>query len=112
MGHRGLCALGLAQICRARSFSPRPLVGALIAASAMLLACGESQVGREAFDHASIRIAASQRLNPIRDLLCGRFAEFMFENIKQGLWAGILVNRGCRSVSCGSPLLGALPGDP
>lgn len=77
----------------------RPLVGALIAASAMLQACGESQVDSEAIDQASIRVDASQRLNPISDLLYGHFAEFMFENIKQGLWAEILVNRGFEDVA-------------
>ena len=65
----------------------------------MLLACGEPQADREAIGLASIRIDASNRLNPISDLLYGHFAEFMFENIKQGLWAELLVNRGFEDVA-------------
>ena len=65
----------------------------------MLLGCGESQADRSAVGHAAIRIDASQRLNPIRDLLYGHFAEFMFENIKQGLWAELLLNRGFEDVA-------------
>jgi len=43
---------------------------------------------------ATIRVDASQQLNPISPLLYGHFAEFMFENIKGGLWAEMLQNRG------------------
>ena len=43
---------------------------------------------------ATIRVDASQRLNPISPLLYGQFAEFMFEDIKGGLWAELLRNRG------------------
>jgi alpha-N-arabinofuranosidase len=41
-----------------------------------------------------IRVDASKRLNPISPMLYGQFAEFMFENIKGGLWAELLQNRG------------------
>lgn len=47
----------------------------------------------------TIRIDASQRLNPISDLLYGQFAEFMFEEIKGGLWAELIVNRGFEDVA-------------
>ncbi len=60
----------------------------------MLLACGGPETDDEAIGRATIRIDASERLNSISDLLYGHFAEFMFENIKQGLWAELLVNRG------------------
>jgi len=43
---------------------------------------------------ASIRVDASKRLNAISPLLYGHFAEFMFEDIKGGLWAELLQNRG------------------
>ena len=43
---------------------------------------------------ATIRIHASERLNAVSDLLYGQFAEFMFENIKHGMWAELLANRG------------------
>ena len=65
----------------------------------MPLASGESQVDREAVGRASIRIDASQRLNPFSDLIDDGLAAFMFENIKQGLWAEILVNRGFDDVA-------------
>jgi alpha-N-arabinofuranosidase len=43
---------------------------------------------------ATLRIDVSQRLNPISPLLYGHFAEFMFENIKGGMWAELVMNRG------------------
>lgn len=58
------------------------------------LGCSGPKADRGAIAGATIRIDASERLNPIDDLLYGHFAEFMFENIKQGLWAELLVNRG------------------
>ena len=43
---------------------------------------------------ATIQVDASERLNAISPLLYGHFAEFMFEDIKGGLWAELLQNRG------------------
>jgi len=48
---------------------------------------------------AEIRIDASRRLNPISPLLYGHFAEFMFEDIKSGLWAELIANRGFEVVA-------------
>ena len=48
---------------------------------------------------ATIRIDASERLNSISDLLYGQFAEFMFEDIKGGLWAELIVNRAFEDVA-------------
>ena len=59
----------------------------------ILLGCREPADDRSAVE-ATILIDTSDRLNPISELLYGHFAEFMFENIKQGLWAELLVNRG------------------
>ena len=99
MEPRSLRALSLPRICQKGSFTCRFLGLVLIVTSAILLACGESQADREAISQASIRIDASKRLSPISDLLYGHFAEFMFENIKQGLWAELLLNRGFEDVA-------------
>lgn len=61
---------------------------------AVLLACGQPEDDDGAAVDATILVDSSDRLNPISELLYGHFAEFMFENIKQGLWAELLVNRG------------------
>lgn len=61
---------------------------------AILLGCGQPADDDGAAVDATILIDSSDRLNPISELLYGHFAEFMFENIKQGLWAELLVNRG------------------
>lgn len=53
----------------------------------------------EGTPQAIIRIGVSERVNPVSDLLYGHFAEFMFENIKGGLWAELLVNRGFDEVA-------------
>lgn len=63
-------------------------------AIAGLLACGSPVPDSIEPVEARIRIDASERLNSISKLLYGQFAEFMFEDIKQGLWAELLVNRG------------------
>lgn len=74
-------------------------LGSLVAVAGLAvlllgIACsGEAPVSPAAAS-ATIRIDAKERLNPISDLLYGQFAEFMFENIKQGLWAELIVNRG------------------
>ena len=68
--------------------------GRCAAAVAIFLACGGPAVDDSSAVDATIQIDSSNRLNPISDLLYGHFAEFMFENIKQGLWAELLVNRG------------------
>ena len=99
MGPPRLHAISLLRIRRPRSLKRSRLWTALIAASAVLLTCAESQPDSEATGEASIRIDASERLNPISDLLYGHFAEFMFENIKQGLWAELLLNRGFEDVA-------------
>ena len=66
---------------------------AALLAIAGLLACGGPVPDLGVAVEATIRIDAAERLNPIGDLLYGQFAEFMFEDIKQGLWAELLVNR-------------------
>ena len=63
-------------------------------AGAILLGCGQPADEDSAEVDATILVDSSDRLNPISELLYGHFAEFMFENIKQGLWAELLVNRG------------------
>ena len=75
------------------------LVAACLAACCRLLSCGQPEVDSQAIGRVTVRIDASQRLNSISDLLYGHFAEFMFENIKQGLWAELLVNRGFEDVA-------------
>ena len=75
------------------SFRTVPLA-ACLAVSLLLLNCRDRDSGGDTGAEATIRVDAAQRLNPIGDLLYGHFAEFMFENIKQGLWAELLVNRG------------------
>ena len=75
------------------------LVATCLAGCFGLLSCGGPEVESRAIGRATVRIDASQRLNPISDLLYGHFAEFMFENIKQGLWAELLVNRGFEDVA-------------
>lgn len=59
-----------------------------------VLSCAPEARGPGADPDATIRIDPTERLNPISDLLYGQFAEFMFENIKFGLWAELLANRG------------------
>lgn len=61
---------------------------------AVLLGCGQPPEGDGAPVDATILVDSSKRLNPISEMLYGHFAEFMFENIKQGLWAELLVNPG------------------
>ncbi len=63
-------------------------------AGAVLLGCGQPADEDGAAVDATILVDSSNRLNPISELLYGHFAEFMFENIKRGLWAELLVNRG------------------
>ena len=75
------------------------LVATCLAGCFWLLSCGGPEVESQAIGRATVRIDASQRLNPISDLLYGHFAEFMFENIKQGLWAELLVNRGFEDIA-------------
>ena len=78
------------------------LVGPLasvLAASVMCSCGGGLPSGDDGVVEATIRIDASQRLNPISDLLYGQFAEFMFEDIKGGLWAELIVNRGFEDVA-------------
>ena len=50
-----------------------------------------SQAGQPS--RTTIRVDASKRVNRISPLLYGHFAEFMFEDIKGGLWAELLRNR-------------------
>jgi len=63
------------------------------AAVGALAAGGAARAGEEASE-AVIRVDASRRLNRIDPLLYGHFAEFMFEDIKGGLWAELVMNRG------------------
>lgn len=66
----------------------------------LAVACGPGQPDPDnAAISATIRIDASERLNPVSDLLYGHFAEFMFENIKHGMWAELLVNRGFENLA-------------
>lgn len=73
-------------------------VGGLSATCVFLTALGQIQPffssAQEARPAATIRVDASKRLNRISPLLYGHFAEFMFEDIKGGLWAELLRNRG------------------
>ncbi len=71
----------------------------VVAACAVALAtvatgCGSSSSSGAPEAQATIRVDASSRTHPLSELLYGQFAEFMFENIKQGMWAELLVNRG------------------
>lgn len=75
------------------------LVAACLAGCFWLLGCDGTEADSQDIGQATVRIDASQRLNPISDLLYGHFAEFMFENIKQGLWAELLVNRGFEDIA-------------
>ena len=70
-----------------------------VAACAVALAtvasgCGGRSPSQAPDVQATIRVDASSRTHPLSELLYGQFAEFMFENIKQGMWAELLVNRG------------------
>ena len=60
----------------------------------LVAGCGQQAPPNAPEDRATVRINAADRLNPVSDLLYGQFAEFMFENIKGGMWAELLVNRG------------------
>ena len=75
------------------SFPAVPIAGCIVV-SLLLQSCSAPDSDKDSVAGTTIRIDASQRLNSISDLLYGHFAEFMFENIKQGLWAELLVNRG------------------
>ena len=73
---------------------PASLLASLLAVSVLGSCGGKLSEVDDPTVEARIRIDASERLNPISDLLYGQFAEFMFENIKGGLWAELIVNRG------------------
>ena len=77
------------------------IVGPLasVLAASVLCSCGGGQPNDDGVVEATIRVDASQRLNPISELLYGQFAEFMFEDIKGGLWAELIVNRGFEDVA-------------
>ena len=60
----------------------------------LLLAAVTSSPRGQGSDHASIAIDAATVANRISPRLYGQFAEFMFENIKFGLHAELLRNRG------------------
>jgi len=66
----------------------------LLPALTLALSASVSTLAQEAPSPATIRVDVSQRLNPISPLLYGHFAEFMFEDIKGGLWAELVMNRG------------------
>jgi hypothetical protein len=59
----------------------------------LVLALAASPTGQEA-DQATVAIDAATIANRISPRLYGQFAEFMFENIKFGLHAELLRNRG------------------
>ncbi len=75
------------------------VLAALPIGSGLVSCAGSPPDGAEPSIQATIRIDASERLNPVSDLLYGHFAEFMYENIKHGLWAELLVNRGFEDVA-------------
>ena len=72
---------------------PRHTLGAWILAALCLMSCGGPSPDPDLADRATVRIDVAERLNPVSELLYGQFAEFMFEDIKGGLWAELLVNR-------------------
>ena len=65
----------------------------IVAGIAVVLLCSVATAQQKSAQ-ATIRVDASKRLNAISLLLYGHFAEFMFEDIKGGLWAELLQNRG------------------
>ena len=62
--------------------------------AAVLLVFGYAPIDGQATDTAGITIDASRVENRISPRLYGQFAEFMYENIKFGLHAELLRNRG------------------
>ena len=59
----------------------------------LLVACTAAASLCFAQPQATISIAASKVLNPISPSLFGQFAEFMYEDVKFGLWAELLRDR-------------------
>jgi alpha-L-arabinofuranosidase len=78
---------------KARWYPSRPIRWLALAQALVLLAGSAAHSGAGQSPTTTIRVDVSKRLNRISPLLYGHFAEFMFENIKSGLWAELLRNR-------------------
>ena len=74
-----------------RLYQSRPV--GWLALALLLLSGSAARSGAGQSSTTIIRVDASKRVNRISPLLYGHFAEFMFEDIKSGLWAELLRNR-------------------
>jgi alpha-N-arabinofuranosidase len=78
---------------RAHLYPSRPIRWLALALTLVLLSGSEARSKAGQTSRTTIRVGVSKRLNRISPLLYGHFAEFMFEDIKGGLWAELLRNR-------------------